>query len=52
LEFFQEDFVFQEIRWTTFMGVHRGGKTCFCPTLGNWVEEPKMLEYLKSASRF
>jgi len=30
LKFFQGHFVFQEIRWTTFMGVRRGGKTGFC----------------------
>jgi len=32
LIFFQGHFVFQEIRWTTFMGVRRGGKTPH----GNW----------------
>jgi len=30
LKIVQGHFVFQEIRWTTFMGVRRGGKTRFC----------------------
>jgi len=33
LKFFQGHFVFQEMRWTTFMGVRRGGKMGFCPTM-------------------
>jgi len=31
LEIFQGHFVFQEIRWTTFMSVRRRGKTGFWP---------------------
>jgi len=52
LKNFQGHFVFQEIRWTTFMGVRRGGKTGFCPPLEIGSENQKMLQNLKSSSRF
>jgi len=51
LKFFQGRFVFQEIRWTTFMDVRRGRKTDFDP-LEIGTKNPKMLEDLKPASRF
>jgi len=33
LEFFQGHFIFQETRWTTFIGVRRGDETGFYPPL-------------------
>jgi len=47
LKIFQGHFVFQEIRWTTFTGVRRAFSH-----LEIGAKNPKMLENLKSASRF
>jgi len=52
LKFFQGHFVFQEMRWTTFMGVCRGAKMGFAPTLEIGTKNQKKLENLKLASQF
>ena len=53
LKCFQGRFVFQELQWTTFIGVHRGVKRVFAPpTLEIGTKNQKMLENLKSTSRF